>query len=123
MNDGNLIDMRNRTPEERREMARLGGIASGKARRRKKMMRELLEMFLDEEIEGEQFTRKEKAALNMAKLISEGSATDTDFIKAFVVVRDTLGESPVKKIGRLTVNTEYEDGDNPVNEMFGIENE
>lgn len=123
MNDGNLIDLRKRTPEERREMGRLGGIASGKARRRKKMMRELLEMFLDEEIEGEQFTRKEKAALNMAKLISEGNATDTDFIKAFVVVRDTLGESPVKKIGRLTVNTEYEDGDNPVNEMFGIENE
>lgn len=35
MNDKNLVSMAERTPEERRELARKGGIASGKARRKK----------------------------------------------------------------------------------------
>lgn len=42
MNIDNLVPNENRTPEERRENARKAGIASGKARKRKKTVAEAL---------------------------------------------------------------------------------
>ena len=42
-NEQNLIPQRERTKEEQREIARLGGIASGEARRKKKTLREAAE--------------------------------------------------------------------------------
>ena len=42
MNESNLIPNTERTPEELREMGRKGGIASGKARRRKKALLKML---------------------------------------------------------------------------------
>ena len=42
----NLINPKDRTSEELRAMTRKGGIASGEARRRKKTMREALEMLM-----------------------------------------------------------------------------
>lgn len=44
--NNNLIPQSERTKEEQREIARKGGIASGKARRRKKLIREQLELLL-----------------------------------------------------------------------------
>lgn len=46
MNEQNLIPNSKRTPEELREMTRKAGIASGKARLRKKQGRELLRALL-----------------------------------------------------------------------------
>lgn len=43
-NEQNLIPNEARTPEERRENARKAGVASGKARRQKRTMREVAEM-------------------------------------------------------------------------------
>lgn len=43
-NEQNLIPNEARTPEERRENARKAGVASGKARRQKRTMREIAEM-------------------------------------------------------------------------------
>lgn len=53
---GNLIPQSERTKEEQREIARMGGIASGEARRKKKTLREAAEAIFsanltDEEIE------------------------------------------------------------------------
>lgn len=45
-NPNNIIPNSQRTPEERREIARKGGIASGKARLRKKHGRELVRALL-----------------------------------------------------------------------------
>ena len=45
-NEENLIPNEERTPSERRENARKGGIASGKARRRKRSMKEAADLFL-----------------------------------------------------------------------------
>lgn len=42
----NLINPKDRTSEELREMTRKGGIKSGEVRRRKKTMREMLEVIL-----------------------------------------------------------------------------
>ena len=51
MNDQNLIPTTELTENERRELARKGGIASGEARRRRKQLREDLLAMLDEEVE------------------------------------------------------------------------
>ncbi len=50
MNEKNLIPNTERSPEELREMGRKGGIASGRARRRKRDLRKLASMLLDKQI-------------------------------------------------------------------------
>ena len=47
-NEQNLIPNFERTPSERQEIARKGGIASGEARRKKATMLSVLEKTLDE---------------------------------------------------------------------------
>lgn len=51
MNDQNLIPTTELTENERRELARKGGLASGEARRRRKQLRDDLLVMLDEEVE------------------------------------------------------------------------
>lgn len=51
MNEKNLIPNTERSPEELREMGRKGGIASGRARRRKRDLRKLASMLLDKQTE------------------------------------------------------------------------
>lgn len=50
MNEKNLIPNYERSPEELREMGRKGGIASGKARRRKRDLQKLARMLLDNQV-------------------------------------------------------------------------
>lgn len=50
MNDSNLIPNTERSPSELREMGRKGGIASGKARRRKRDLQKLAKMLLDKQM-------------------------------------------------------------------------
>jgi len=45
-NDDNLVSLGDRTTEEQREIARQGGKASGRSRRRKRQFRDELEMLL-----------------------------------------------------------------------------
>lgn len=47
MNNDNLIPLNQRTKSEQREIAQMGGIASGEARRIKKTLKELLFEFLE----------------------------------------------------------------------------
>lgn len=47
-NEQNLISNEQRSPSEVRENGRKGGIASGKARRRKKTMREAMELIAEQ---------------------------------------------------------------------------
>lgn len=49
VNNSNLIPNTERIPEELREMGRKGGIASGKARRRKRDLQKLAKMLLDKQ--------------------------------------------------------------------------
>lgn len=46
----NLIPMNERTKDEQREIATAGGIASGKARRRKRTLRELAEILAERKV-------------------------------------------------------------------------
>lgn len=85
-NEQNLIPNSERTPNELREMARNGGLASGEARRKRKTLKEeLLLMLEDEEVQKSVTT----ALINQAK---KGN------VKAFGMLRDTIGEAPVEKV-------------------------
>lgn len=86
MNESNLIPNSERTPKERQELARKAGIASGKARRERKTLKEELLLLLSE---GD---TQEKISLSMIKEALKGNT------KAFEIIRDTIGEKPKEEI-------------------------
>lgn len=90
MNESNLLRPEDLTPEELRERARKAGIASGKARRERKTLREELLLLL------EKGDTQEKISLAMIKEALEGNT------KAFEVIRDTIGEKPIDKTADVT---------------------
>ena len=102
----NLIPQSERTKEEQREIARKGGIASGKARREKKAMRETLEALLSmpmkngksvnvetvknfAALKGKNITVQEAMTIAMIQKAMKGS------VQAAEWVRDTAGQKPV----------------------------
>ena len=86
MNEKNLIPNSERTPSELREMARKGGLASVEARRKRKTLKEeLLLMLEDEEVQ-------KSVAVALIQEAQNGN------VKAFGMLRDTIGEAPVEKI-------------------------
>lgn len=67
----NLIPFDQRTEDEQREIRKKGGQASGAARRKKRDMKKLLEMFLDDTIkdkDGKEYTRAEAMALTLVAI-------------------------------------------------------
>ena len=90
-NERNLIPNSERTPNELREMARNGGLASGEARRKRKTLKEeLLLMLSDGDIQ-------EKISLALINEAINGNNAGS-VTKAFEVIRDTIGERPVEKV-------------------------
>ncbi|MBR6689745.1 MAG: hypothetical protein IKL65_00240 [Bacilli bacterium] len=98
MNESNLIPNSERTPKERQEIARKGGIASGKARRERKAFKEALLLALDTELEN----GKTVQDVGIDALILKYIDGDLDVFKA---IRDTIGEKPTDKI-EADVNSE-----------------
>ncbi len=90
MNEENLIPTNKRSKEEVREIGRKGGIASGKARQEKKMLKDLLEDALSKGTE----TDNEYVNITLA-LIREANKGN---VKAYEVIRDTLGQKPIDKV-------------------------
>ena len=94
----NLIPMNERTEDEQREIARKGGIESGKARRRKRTMKEAAQIILKAPVNDEQAKLLKKygiAEQDCTKAVQ--MAADGD-LKAAEFVRDILGENPQYKI-------------------------
>ena len=85
-NEKNLKPQNTRTKEEQREIARKGGIASGKKRKELKTLKEELLLLL---AEGD--TQK-KISLALIQKALQGD------IKAFEVIRDTTGQKAVEKV-------------------------
>ena len=94
MNDENLIPTTKLTESERRELARKGGIASGKARRERADMRKLLAMMLEEQIpskSGESMTYAERMTKSMMTIASDpkqGGAA----VRAYQTILHTIGQ-------------------------------
>ncbi|MDE6734627.1 MAG: hypothetical protein K2J64_04085 [Desulfovibrio sp.] len=78
-----------RSSNEARKLGELGGKKSGEARRKKKALREHLEALLA----GKQGGMTTAEALTLA-LVEKGLSGD---VRAFEVIRDTIGEKPVEK--------------------------
>ncbi|MBR5314563.1 MAG: hypothetical protein IKU45_04010 [Clostridia bacterium] len=101
MNDKNLIPNSKRSPTEVRKNGAKGGIASGEARRRKRAFRELIEDMLDEDggtVNGQPATKKDLVVARAIKMLTSTGTKDQDFLKAFEIIRDTIGEKPVERI-------------------------
>lgn len=87
-----IENLRTPTTEEARERGKKGGQASGKARRRRKELKQLLELALSqpsEIVDGE-----DNYTAITAALVQRAIQGDT---KAYEVIRDTLGQKPVEQ--------------------------
>jgi hypothetical protein len=94
-----------RTKEEQRRIARMGGIASGEARRRKKTLRETLITLLNAEnyeINGQKVDGYVATALALIKKAMRGD------VPAITVLRDTVGEKPREELD-ISVQKKLED--------------
>lgn len=90
MADGkdNLVSLADRTTEEQREIARQGGIASGKARRERKTLADTLRVVLEEKANESGLTRREAIVAKVVKRLYD----DGD-IRDLKILADVLGES------------------------------
>ncbi len=88
-------NLRERSTEEVRKIARKGGINSGKARRDKKNLRLALEALLEMDM-----TRDDGKVLSGAEAISAEVFMQAlqGNIKAFETIRATVGQDPVQKV-------------------------
>ena len=83
-----------KTGSEQVEIARLGGFASGKAKRKRKTIREELEFLLAKQLKnnkGEDISTREAISTALIGQAIKGN------VKAFIAIRDTIGEKPTEK--------------------------
>lgn len=99
--ENNLIPLNERTKEEQREIAKKGGIASGKARRKKKLLRQILDEIGESRLNTDEAKDIAKAlSINkrdvtydvavMFKAVNEALGGN---IKAMEFIRDTRGQN------------------------------
>lgn len=97
-NGNNLVPQNKRTKEEQREIARKGGIASGKARREKKTIQKLLSDYLNEDI-----SKNPK----LVKLAQQLGLSGQDSIKSLLVISTVMrtiqkgGVVEIEKVAQL----------------------
>jgi len=99
----NMKPQSERTKSEQKEIAALGGIASGEARRKKSRLRDLLEIALDvvktrekgasvgKDLSGDEYT--------VARLMDALENDDDRIVlRAVEIIRDTRGEKPTERM-------------------------
>lgn len=99
----------NQSQEEAKKNGKKGGIASGKARRERKALREQLEILLKLPIKDEKLKKQiidlgiNKKEINnqMAITIALYQEAMRGNTKAYELIRDTLGEKPIEQIQNL----------------------
>lgn len=80
-----------RSKDEAKERGKKGGIASGEARRKKKTIRETLEMMLSGKMP-DGATRQDAIVVALMEKALSGD------VRAFEAIRDSIGEKPVNAI-------------------------
>lgn len=91
------------SPEEAREFGRRGGKRSGEARRERKALRECLDLLLRESVAGADGKKHTRADMISVALVEKALSGD---VKAFEVIRDTVGEKPVERVAVAEVDPE-----------------
>ena len=101
-NEDNLIPANKRTEEELRKMTRNGGLASVKARREKKKLREMVEIFGSLKVDKKNSRLMEDLGIDeeyhtrfMQGVVSLFSKANKGDVAAFNAIRDIIGEKPV----------------------------
>ena len=106
-NEQNLKPLNTRTKKEQREIAIMGGKASGEARREKKTMKETLKEMLEEvaDIEGNKngLTYKQLATLGLIKGSIMGNSAN------YKTIMETIGELETESNNTPTVKIEISD--------------
>lgn len=102
----NLIPMNERTKEEQKEIAKMGGIASGEARREKATMKKALEMLLDE-TNSKGKTYRDLATLGLIKGAIDGKAENYRTIVQLLGELEEVKETPSVEI-KIVDNTDLE---------------
>lgn len=87
---GNEKNLKRLTPEEARKNGSKGGKKSVESRRRKKILKELLEEALEKE------TRTGNMAIDITNALVRKAKKGN--VKAYEVIRDTLGQKPVENV-------------------------
>lgn len=101
----NLVSFGERTTDEQRKIAKAGGVASGKARRRKRTLQEAAQLILNAPA-NQKHTEIMKACGIPENACTNGMAIATTAVmkaadgdlKAAEFIRDTVGENPKYKI-------------------------
>ena len=93
-NKKNLIPFNERTKSQQREIASKGGKASVEAKRKRKTLKEELLLLLDDG------NTREAVSAALIRSAKKGS------VKAFEVLRDTIGERPVERSAHTIVGVE-----------------
>lgn len=88
----NLIDNRELTPQERKERASKAGKASVEAKRKKKELRQLLEIALSQPLKDNP-DEDNYMGITVALM---NKALNGD-VKAYETIRDTIGQKPVEQ--------------------------
>lgn len=93
-NNENLIPFNERTEDEVREIAKKGGINSGKARKEKAELKKILLTLLETEfdVDGEKMDGATGICFKLMQEALKGN------IRAFLAIRDTIGETPITKV-------------------------
>lgn len=96
-NVDNLTNLRDRTPEERREIARKGQAAGTEVKRQKRTIRKALQAWLDGDSgvkgkDGQPLTGTELMVAVAVKEMARGNP------KYWELIRDTAGQKPVEQI-------------------------
>lgn len=130
----NLIPLQDRTEDERREMAKRAGVASGEARRKKRTLREMVRLFGELKVEGKAARAMEELGIEkdmqtrfMQGVVSLFNKANKGDVAAFNAIRDIIGEKPVdetKFTGTLDNNIQIgfvQTGIEPVNNENDID--
>lgn len=115
-NPQNFTPMNQLTKEEQRKIASAGGKASGKARRNKALLKDCINILMEQKVldpnTGKKITGAEQLSVNLwLKALSEGDTAKA--AKAFEVLRDTAGQKPVDKVEQTNTNITIDFGDMP----------
>lgn len=106
MNESNLVSLADRTTEEKRAIGIKGGKASGVARRRKKSLKEAMDLLLSLPVQDAK-VKKQIAALGidpdlvdnqMAMVIAQWRQAVKGNVKAYTNIEATIGEKPLEKV-------------------------
>lgn len=106
-NTENLVPQNKRTKEEQREVARKGGIASGKVRRRKRAMKDIISTFGKEDapetvvaklIQLGMLEKGESCTMDEALILAQYGKALSGNTRAAEFVRDTNGQKPQERV-------------------------